>query len=86
MRPRPIPESPTDLAHWANLFTRARLRKGWSYVRLATEAGVSEPTCLRACLTGRCSSDTALKLSASLGLILILPTTAILTAQQAQRG
>lgn len=78
---------PEDPRHWAVLFTRARLRKGWSYVRLALEAGTTERTTITACTTGHCNSTTALKLSTALGLQLTLPPqTPILTAQQAQYG
>ena len=87
MRPRPIPDGPTDLQHWANLFTSARLRKGWSYQRLACEAELAFSTTHQACTTGQCSSRTALKLVTALGLMLTLPAPArVLTAQQAQRG
>ena len=87
MRPRPIPDSPTDLQHWANLFTSARLRKGWSYQRLACEAELAFSTCFLACTTGHCSSRTALKLITALGLMLTLPAPPhVLTGQQAQRG
>lgn len=86
MRPRPIPDGPTDPQHWANLFTSARLRKGWSYQRLACEADIAYSTSVLACTTGQCSSRTALKLITALGLLLILPAPAILTAHQAQRG
>jgi transcriptional regulator with XRE-family HTH domain len=86
MRPRPEPQSPTDLRHWANLFTRARLRKGWSYQRLACEAGISLASVERACSTGRSSTDSALKLASALGLMLVLPPTPVLSGHQAQRG
>jgi hypothetical protein len=86
MRPRPEPQGPTDLRHWANLFTRARLRKGWSYQRLACEAGISYKSTERACTSGRSSTDSALKLASALGLMLILPTQNVLTGHQAQRG
>jgi transcriptional regulator with XRE-family HTH domain len=86
MRPRPEPSSPTDLRHWANLFTRARLRKGWTVQRLACEAGISRASTERACSTGRSSTDSALKLASALGLMLVLPTQPVLSGHQAQRG
>ena len=85
-RPRPTPDSPTDPLHWAHLFTRARLRKGWGYTRLEAETGLFHSTVVRACTTGQCSADTALKLIDALGLILSLPQPHILTAQEAQHG
>ncbi len=79
--------APDDPKHWAILFTRGRLRKGWSYVRLATEAGTTERTTITACTTGHCNSTTALKLSVALGLLLSLPPLpTVLTAREAQHG
>jgi len=76
-----------DPRQWAVLFTRARKRKGWSYVRLATESGVSERSVYTACLTGRCYAVTALKLAVALGLIVELPPAPrVLTAKEAQSG
>lgn len=83
---RPVPTSPTDLHHWAALFMAARKRKGWSSQRLACEAGVSLRSVLRACHTGRSSTDTALKLATALDLQLIRTSPPVLSAHQAQRG
>lgn len=79
---------PADPRRWAILFTRARLRKGWSYLRLATEVGTSEKVVINACATGRCYSSTALKLAVALDLTVFSfpPPPAVLTAQQAQHG
>lgn len=85
-RDLPEPQSPTDTRHLAILFTRARLRKGWSYEKLAVESEVGHRSTIRACLTGRCSSQNALKLMVSLGLLLTLPQSAPLTGHQAQFG
>ena len=71
---RPTPASPTDPKHFALLFTRARLRRGWTLIRLSTEAEVSCDTAMRACTHGRCSSTTALQLAHALGLQLIPET------------
>jgi hypothetical protein len=71
---RPTPASPTDPKHFALLFTSARLRRGWSLIRLATAAEVSEDTAMRACLHGRCSTTTALQLAHALGIQLIPET------------
>ena len=79
------PDQPDPRA-WAILWTRARKRRGWGYVRLATAIEVDESTVIRACTTGRCSAQTALKLSHALGLTLILPQSHVYTAQEAQRG
>jgi ribosome-binding protein aMBF1 (putative translation factor) len=70
-----------DPKHWAILFTRARKRKGWSCVRLATEAGIAERSVIRICSTGRCSSTTALKLALALGVTIALPDPPRLTGQ-----
>jgi len=79
--------STDDPRHWALLLTRARRRKGWSYVRLATEAGISERATYSACLTGRSHASTILKLASVLGLLLVLPPPpTVLTAQEAQHG
>lgn len=86
MRQRPTPTSPTDPLNWADLFTRARLRKGWSYARLVCEADLPEITVKRACTTGRCHSATTLKLALALGLNVIPPFQPPLTGAQAQRG
>lgn len=85
-RDLPAPDSPTDTRHLAILFTRARLRKGWSYETLAVKSELGYRTATMACRTGRCSSQTALKLMAQLGISLALPTTQPLTAHQAQFG
>jgi len=71
---RPLPVSPTDPIRLARLFSDAKSRRGWSLVRLSTEAGVSELTAFRACLHGRCSSTTALQLAHALGIQLIPET------------
>ncbi len=85
-RDLPAPESPTDTRHLAILFTRARLRKGWSYEKLAVESELGYRTATMACRTGRCSSQTALKLMAHLGISLVMPSIQPLTASQAQFG
>lgn len=80
-------EDEGDPRLWALLFTRARLRKGWSYTRLAVESGIPMRSSIRACTTGHCNSLTALKLAVTLGLILALPEPPKpLTAHQAQFG
>jgi transcriptional regulator with XRE-family HTH domain len=77
--------STDDPRHWAQLLSRARLRKGWSYRRLATAAGLSEPAVIHACLTGRSHATTVLKLANVLGLLLVLPPPPpVLTAREAQ--
>jgi DNA-binding phage protein len=86
MRVWPSPASPTDPRHFAVLFTRARLRKGWGYTRLEAETGLSRRTLIRACTHGHCSAETALHIIAALGIQLVLPQTRILTAQEAQHG
>jgi hypothetical protein len=85
-RTRPQPSSPTDPAHWALLFTRARLRKGWSYIRLSAEAEVCYTTTVKACLTGHCDGCTILKLATALGLMVIPTLSQPLSAHQAQHG
>lgn len=86
MRTRPEPQGPTDPRHWALLFTRARLRKGWSYVRLSVESEIDRDTVINACIHGRCSSRTLLKLMHALDLMPALPQVALLTRQHAHRG
>ena len=71
---RPTPASPTDPKHFALLFTKARLRRGWTLIRLSTEAEVSCDTAMRACTHGRCSSTTTLQLAHALGIQLIPDT------------
>ncbi len=83
---RPEPQTNTDPLHWAHLFTRARLRKGWSNQRLCLEADLDYVTVVRACTKGHCHSQTILKLAAALGLIVIPPLPAILSAREAQYG
>lgn len=74
-----------DLRRWAIVFTRARLRKGLTYLALATRAEVSVTTAITACTTGACNSLTALRLAAVLDLSLpSLPH--VLTAQEAHHG
>lgn len=85
-RARPQPQTKTDPLHWAHLFTRARLRKGWSYQRLCLEADISYETAIHACTRGDCLGHTILKLAAALDLAVIPPFPSILTAQQAQHG
>jgi hypothetical protein len=85
-RDLPTPQGPTDTTHLAILFTRARLRKGWSYEKLAVESELGYRTATMACRTGRCSSETALKLIVTLGLSLVMPQSQPLTASQAQFG
>lgn len=85
-RLRSTPDSPTDPTNWAILFTRARLRRGWSLIRLSIEADVPVDTVERVCRTGRCSSPTALKLFQALEITVAMPTPRILTAQEAQHG
>jgi hypothetical protein len=80
------PDDPTDPKHWAILFTRARLRKGWSYVRLSIEAETSHWATVNACLRGTCDGKTILKLAAALEINVIPPFTPPLTARQAQHG
>lgn len=87
MRLRSTPASPTDPSNWAILFTRARLRRGWSLVRLSVEAGVPFDTVERVCRTGRCSSPTALKLITALQITIALQAPAhVYSAQEAQHG
>lgn len=87
MNTLPTPDSPTDTRTLAILFTRARLRKGWSFDRLALESDVPTRTVKRACKTGRCTSETTLKLITTLGVVLALPEPQKpLTAHQAQFG
>ena len=80
------PKDRDDPKHWAILFTRARLRKGWTYQRLSLEAEVGRDTVINACLRGECKGQTILKLAHALDLIVIPPLPTILTAQQAQYG
>lgn len=87
MSTSPSAPAPDDPQRWAILFTRGRLRKGYSYVTLATRAGLSERVTIHACLTGKCHATTALKLATALDLILALPPLPhILTAREAQHG
>ena len=85
-RPRPQPQTKSDPLHWAHLFTRARLRKGWTYRRLALEADINYETAVLACTKGHCMGQTILKLAHALNLSVIPPLPRILTAQQAQYG
>lgn len=80
-------DSEPDTRLLAVLFTRGRLRKGWSLERLALESGVPPRTTRRACRSGRCTTRAALQLIASLGIIVALPEPPKpLTAHQAQFG
>lgn len=72
----PDPTSPQALAHQLRV---ARRIKGWSYYRLTAEANVPQRTTERACLTGKVTAHTALKLAHALGLILF-------TRQEIHRG
>ena len=85
--PLPLPQqlSDTDPRHWAIVFTQARLHKRWTYLTLATRAGLSVPATVTACTKGTCNGRTALKLFAVLDLQ--LPTLPhILSAQEAHHG
>ena len=83
----PLSLTPDDPRLWAQLFTRQRLRKGWSYVRLSVEAGLSERVTVHACTTGRCHGTTALKLVHALSIVLTLPPPPrVLSAHEAQHG
>ena len=83
----PASLDPDDPRQWGRLFTRARLRKGWSYTRVACESRLTERTVITACTTGRCNSASALKLAVALGILVALPDPPpILTAQEAQHG
>ena len=81
-----LPTTAPDVRAWAILWTRARKRKGWSYVRLSIEANVSEQTALMACTRGRCNGHTAYKLCRALGITLVLPHQHVYTGQEAQHG
>lgn len=78
----------TDPRQFAVLVTRARLRKGWSLVRLSVEAGVSEATVDRATRHGRCALESALKICAVLGIVPFTPPPPmrVLSGQEAQHG
>lgn len=80
--PHELPKD--DRRQWAILFTSARIRKRWTYLTLATYAGLSVPATVKACTKGTCSGLTALKLAAVLDVALTIPVP--LTAQEALHG
>lgn len=84
--PLPLPhEMPKDdRRQWAALFTSARIRKRWTYLTLATYAGLSVPATVKACTKGTCNGLTALKLAAVLDVALSIPHP--LSAQEACHG
>ena len=57
---------------WASLYRRARRRKGWTYDRVALEAGLDRCAVIRACTTGHVYATTAARLAQVLGLTLSL--------------
>jgi hypothetical protein len=85
----PLPPPDTlprdDRRHWAIVFTQARLRKRWTYLTLATFAGVSTYATIKACTRGNCNGTTALKLASALDLMLPTPQHRY-TAQEAIHG